>query len=63
MTHELLHRFGPEHPRSQCKEGNTIPHVIPNDHETLKSCLGNAEPFQVEEEEKPSLRHTSGCGN
>ena len=51
QTHELVHRFGPEHPRSQCKEGNVTRHVISNDHETSKTCLGNGQPFQVEEEE------------
>lgn len=36
MTHKLVPRFGPQHPSGQHKEGNTIPHVIPHDHEILK---------------------------
>lgn len=28
MPHDLVPRFGPEHPSGQCKEGNIIRHVI-----------------------------------
>lgn len=36
MPHDLVHKFGPEHPSGQCKEGNRISHVIPNDSKIFK---------------------------